>query len=106
MRQLRTLVWSIADPGADLRPDQYVGELRELPEPELPGQWCDVVVEDGNGPMRWRLVVVEAGSERSIFEARRDLLARETVRAAGTDGPLDAGGGNGTGSAAGPGDRA
>ena len=105
MRHMRTLVWSIASPGADLRPQQYLGELRELPEPQLPGQWCDVVVEERDGPMRWRLVVVEARAQRSIFEERREF-ARETVRAAGTDGSLDAGGGDGTGSAAGPGVRA
>jgi hypothetical protein len=88
VRRARELLWAIAPADLSLDPERYLGDLRELPEPAEPGQWCEVTVEDAEGHLRWRLIAVEAGRETSLFEARR-ALAGTKVRAVGTDDPLE-----------------
>ena len=53
--------WTIARSPLGLDPDRYLGELGELPSPAnlAPGDWCDVVINDGEGAMRWTLLVEE-----------------------------------------------
>jgi hypothetical protein len=56
--------WTIVDAGAELDPEQYLGEFGELPaEGEKPGTWCDVVVHDSLGEMRWTFMLVHGRSQ-------------------------------------------
>ena len=66
------LWWALAPAGVALDPARYLGELDQLPEPRLGGEWCDVRIHDDEGELSWRLVAVEAGREDSLFEARRE----------------------------------
>jgi hypothetical protein len=88
------LWWALAPEGARLDPERYMGELNELPEPAVAGNWCDVTFTDREGTLRWRLVVVEAGRTDSLFTERRTLNGVHEVQrhasAVGTDSPLDA----------------
>jgi hypothetical protein len=86
------LWWALAAEGTSLDPDRYLGELSELPEPGVPGSWCDVTFTDREGTLRWRLVVVEAARKDSMFQERRTTLRQvhRNASAVGTDSPLDA----------------
>jgi hypothetical protein len=84
------LWWALAPEGARLDPDRYLGELSELPEPAVGGDWCDVTFTDREGTLRWRLVVVEAGRRHSLFQERRAREVYKHASAVGTDSPLDA----------------
>jgi hypothetical protein len=91
MRRDRGLWWALAAEGAPLDPERYLGELSELPEPAMPGNWCDVTFTDREGTLRWRLVVVDAARKDSMFEERRMLRGvHRNASAVGTDSPLDA----------------
>ncbi len=62
--------WKVVHSLDTLDPGRYLGELSELPPGEpRPGDWCDVVVSDSQGTMRWTLAVVESAPQRSIFAA-------------------------------------
>ena len=57
--------WTIVGPGRELDPNLYLGEFGELPsERGEPGEWCDVVVRDSLGEMRWTFVLVGGRSQR------------------------------------------
>lgn len=84
MRPSVPLWWALAPADAPLDPAQYLGELTELPEPRVGGDWCDVRIHDDDGELHWRLIAVEAGRRLSLFAERRDRQHDE-VRA-GTDG--------------------
>jgi hypothetical protein len=66
--------WTIARSPLGLDPTRYLGELRELPSPAglVPGEWCEVVISDGEGAMRWTLVV-EAETHRRPLDDALDL---------------------------------
>jgi hypothetical protein len=56
--------WTIVEPGAELDPGQYLGEFGELPVEEgVPGKWCDVVMRDSLGEVRWRFVLTRGRSQ-------------------------------------------
>ena len=63
--------WTIARSRVGLEPRRYLGELRELPRECKPGDWCDVVVLDEQGEMRWTFLFVEVEATSSIFVERR-----------------------------------
>lgn len=54
-----TKQWGIAPSRLDLDPARYLGERAFLLSPagQEPGDWCDVVIGDGEGEIRWTLVV-------------------------------------------------
>lgn len=60
--------WVIARSRHGLDPERFLGELGELPLGDrIPGEWCEVVVSDRHGPMRWTLVVAGREPERDGF---------------------------------------
>jgi hypothetical protein len=64
--------WTIVDSGIRLDPEQYLGEFGELPnEDGEPGKWCDVVVHDSLGEMRWTFVLVP-GRSQSVSNHREE----------------------------------
>jgi hypothetical protein len=81
--------WTIVEPGVELDPDEYLGEFGELPAEEgNAGTWCDVVVHDSVGEMRWRFVLTH-GRSQCVTEERgeagsRSLQPRAAARRAGT----------------------
>ena len=56
--------WMLASSTTRLDAARYLGERRELPQAGEPGQWCDVLVRDGDGDQRWRVVAVDAQVRR------------------------------------------
>ena len=80
--------WTIVEPSAELDPGQYLGEFGELPiEDGEPGTWCDVVMRDSLGEMRWRFVLTR-GQSQCVSEERgeaesRSLQPRAAARRAG-----------------------
>jgi hypothetical protein len=65
-------IWMVAHSRQILDTSRYLGELSDLPTGEVqPGDWCDVVIADSEGEMRWTLVLVECTSATSIFAGRR-----------------------------------
>jgi hypothetical protein len=81
--------WTIVEPGAELDPDQYLGEFGELPVEEgEPGKWCDVVMRDSLGEMRWRFVLTRGRSQCVSGErgeaGSRSPSPRAAARRAGT----------------------
>jgi hypothetical protein len=63
--------WRIVHSRSGLDPAHYLGELSDLPTGERdPGEWCDVVVKDSEGVMRWTLLFVEQARASSIFSDR------------------------------------
>jgi hypothetical protein len=71
------LTWAIVSSKRGLPRSRYLGELRELPDAHAPGDWCDIVVCDGRGEMRWTLLAVERGRTPSIFAERRGAHAHD-----------------------------
>jgi hypothetical protein len=68
--------WSIADPDTELPPDRYLGAFGDLPLADgEPGEWCDVVMHDSLGEMRWTFVLVlgrsQCVTDRHKAEPRR-----------------------------------
>jgi hypothetical protein len=63
--------WMVAHSREILDPSRYLGELGDLPVDGSPGDWCDVVITDREGVMRWTLVAVDCTSAVSIFAALR-----------------------------------
>lgn len=62
--------WTIVDSGTDLDPERYLGEFGDLPREEgEPGKWCDVVVRDSLGEMRWTFVLTR-GQSQSVTSDR------------------------------------
>src|SRR5437667_11716039 len=60
----RDVGWTIVDSAVELDPERYLGEFGELPtEDDEPGKWCDVVVRDSLGEMRWTFVLVRGRSQ-------------------------------------------
>ncbi len=56
--------WTIADFGAELAQERYLGAFGDLPVAGgEPGEWCDVVVHDSLGEMRWTFVLVRGRSQ-------------------------------------------
>jgi hypothetical protein len=74
--------WMLASSRADLEPARYLGVLRDLPAPGEPGDWCDVVVRDERGEMRWRVVVVDTARSTP----QHGHAEREPVRSASAAG--------------------
>jgi hypothetical protein len=71
--------WRVVHSREGLDPTRYLGELADLPAGEAdPGAWCDVVVADSEGVMRWTLVVAASTPPISIVAARRDAASRST----------------------------
>jgi hypothetical protein len=64
--------WTIAPSGLELDPRRYLGELRELPPApaQESGAWCEIVVHDREGEMRWTLVVFEPNEDQKFARAR------------------------------------
>src|SRR5712691_10029595 len=55
--------WTIVRSPDALDPQRYLGELTNLPiGARDPGDWCDVVMRDREGAMRWTLVLLERAS--------------------------------------------
>ena len=91
-------IWMVAHSRQILDPSRYLGELGDLPTNELrPGAWCDVVIADSEGEMRWTLVLVDCTSAVSIFAGRRSERSRSSARrkAAGRHLQADPEGGGG-----------
>jgi hypothetical protein len=69
--------WTVAHSREGLDPTRYLGELADLPAGDGdPGDWCDVVVADSEGVMRWTLVVAARTAPVSIVVARREAVSR------------------------------
>jgi hypothetical protein len=91
-------IWMVAHSRELLDPSRYLGELDDLPTSELqPGAWCDVVLADSEGEMRWTLVLVDCTSAVSIFAERRSERFRSNAcrKAAGRHLQADPEGGGG-----------
>jgi hypothetical protein len=67
------LKWMLASSTSEFDEARCLGELRELPPPGEPGDWCDVLVHDDHGDQRWRVVVAETAQ-------RPDPAQSEAVR--------------------------
>jgi hypothetical protein len=80
-------IWRIASTAEALDPSRYLGVFRELPAAggREPGDWCDVILHDELGEIRWMLVVAEVGEWGPPTEvtrperAARSRLAAEPV---------------------------
>jgi hypothetical protein len=81
-----TYRWAIARSRLDLDPARYLGEPRDLPAAasRQPGDWCDVVISDGEGEMRWTLVVELVGTVGPLDDAPGS--GRRTGRVAEREG--------------------
>jgi hypothetical protein len=99
-----TYRWAIARSRLELDPARYLGEPRDLPAAvsREPGDWCDVVISDGEGEMRWTLVVESVGTNgRPLVDApgsgRRAgrVAEREGTGLTATADPVPLGGGEG-----------
>jgi hypothetical protein len=73
----------------DLEPTCYLGELRELPPAPTqdPGAWCELVVHDHEGEMRWTLVVFESSNDDNKFAGARSLAAGGAAPPVEREGP-------------------
>lgn len=60
---LRGVRWELAGPSHLLSPSRYMGERTDLPPLAEVGAWCDVVLHDLEGGLRFRLVAVAAESD-------------------------------------------
>ena|ERR671937_2773515 len=63
--------WAIAPSEPELDPARYLGELRELPPApaQQHGAWCELVVHDREGEMRWTLVACEPTDDQQFARA-------------------------------------
>lgn len=80
------LGWAIVRSGPGLDPERYVGAFRELPSPGAPGEWCELVVHDHWGEMRWTLLVVSLRAGRDAaapLGSSPDLAGELPSRASG-----------------------
>jgi hypothetical protein len=64
--------WMVAQSRDVLDTGRYLGELGDLPLHANPGDWCDVVIADAEGVMRWTLVAVDCTNAVPIFAALRE----------------------------------
>src|SRR5438477_3231936 len=76
--------WTMAHSRAVLNPAQYLGEFIDLPPVSgIPGAWCDVVIHDPYGEMRWTFLVVQGASLRVTGERGNPAPPRLAPRAPG-----------------------
>jgi hypothetical protein len=79
--------WTMVRLRDGLDPARYLGEFGDLPlGAGKPGDWCEVVMRDSDGEMRWTLLAVE-GKSLSVTgvggpHASRRLAPRATGRRA------------------------
>ena len=79
--------WTIVHRWEELDPARYLGEFGDLPLRDgQPGDWCEVVMRDSHGEMRWTLVAAKGQSlcvtGESGLRASRRLVPRATGRRA------------------------
>jgi hypothetical protein len=80
------LTWIRTREGIALSPERYLGELSDLPRHAEPGDWCDLVILDSEGEMRWIVVAVESDAaalstddHRWSHQARAKADARDVA---------------------------
>jgi hypothetical protein len=75
------LTWIRTREGIALSPERYLGELSDLPRHAEPGDWCDLVIVDTEGEMRW--IVVAAESDAAALAADHSRRSHQPGAEAG-----------------------